>query len=137
MSHIRAKAVCLFHRHNHVLLAEGFDPTSNETFLTAIGGGIEFGEKSIDAAAREVLEELGEEVTALTLLGVLENIFTFDGKAGHEMVFVYEGQFSDTRVYQREVLQGVETSGHRYQARWYEVSAIDKAVYPRGVIDFL
>ena len=44
---------------------------------------------------REVMEEIGKKVKNLVYLGTLENIFTFDREPGHEIVQVYEGEFTD------------------------------------------
>ncbi|GAB2588304.1 hypothetical protein GCM10026986_14470 [Nitrincola alkalisediminis] len=68
------------------MLAESFDPAKNERYLSPVGGGIDFGEKSRDAAIREVKEELGEEVDQLKLLGVIENLFMFNGQEGHSIL---------------------------------------------------
>ncbi|MEO7269310.1 MAG: NUDIX domain-containing protein [Knoellia sp.] len=57
-----------------------------------IGGGVEFGETSLEAVVREVREELGATLTDPSLLGVLENHFELDGEPGHEVVFVYSGR---------------------------------------------
>ncbi|EXJ09497.1 NUDIX domain protein [Nitrincola nitratireducens] len=122
------------------MLAESFDPAKNERYLSPIGGGIDFGEKSRDAAIREVKEELGEEVDQLKLLGVIENLFMFNGQEGHEIVFIYEARFKDSDIYQKHVLPGIETSGHRFEARWYDLKHIksrETPVYPQGIIEML
>lgn len=122
------------------MLAEGFDPAKNEKYLSPVGGGIDVGEKSRDAAIREVKEELGEEVDQLKLLGVIENIFMFNGQEGHEIVFIYEAKFKDSDIYQKHVLPGIETSGHRFEARWYDLKHIksrETPVYPQGIIEML
>jgi len=87
--HIKIKALCLFRHQDKVLLSYGYDPAKDETYLRPIGGGIEFGEMSTHAIAREVLEEIQQQICKPQLLGVLENLFTFDGQQGHEIVFVY------------------------------------------------
>ncbi len=56
-----------------------------------VGGGVEFGETSLEAVVREVREELGATLIDPALLGVLENHFELDGEPGHEVVFVYSG----------------------------------------------
>jgi 8-oxo-dGTP pyrophosphatase MutT (NUDIX family) len=140
MKNIRAKSVCVFRKDGKVLLAESFDPAKNEKYLSPVGGGIDFGERSADAAIREVQEELGAEASKLKLLGVIENLFNFNNQEGHDIVFVYEAEFKDHSIYQKNVLQGIETNGHTFEARWYDLSIIKNSatsVYPKGIIEML
>ncbi len=57
-----------------------------------IGGSVEPGETHRQAVVREVREELDATIRDLTYLDVVENIFTVDNHAGHEIVFVYTGR---------------------------------------------
>lgn len=57
-----------------------------------VGGSLEPGETHREAVVREVHEELGAAIRDLRYLDVVENIFTVDGRAGHEVVFVYTGR---------------------------------------------
>jgi ADP-ribose pyrophosphatase YjhB (NUDIX family) len=68
------------------------DPSDDTTFFRPLGGGISFGEGAADAARREIREEVGREIRDVRLLGVLENVFTYDGKDGHEIAFVLEAE---------------------------------------------
>ncbi|ASA57448.1 NUDIX hydrolase [Vibrio gazogenes] len=140
MRHIRAKAVCLFRHQRRILLAEGYDPVKDETYVIPVGGGIEFGEKSTDAARRETFEEIGAEIDNLRLLGISENIFTSSSAAGHEIVFVYEAEFKDSSFYQREQIPGIETNGARFIVRWFDEDDIlngSLPFYPDGIINIL
>src|SRR4051812_39751407 len=96
---IRPLSLCVFRRDSMILVSKGYDPKKSETYYRPIGGGIEFGELAENACRREVLEELGTEIENVRKLGVLENIFTFNGKPGHEIVYLYEADFSDARFY--------------------------------------
>lgn len=105
-----------------------------------IGGGIDFGEKSADAAIREVREELGAEIVRLILMGVLENLFYYNAQAGHEIVFVYEAEFVDHGLYQRPELTVTESDGQILKARWFDSTHIQRhevRVYPNGMKDLL
>ena len=140
MSNIRAKAVCLFRRDNKVLLSEGVNPEKREDFLIPVGGGVEFGEHSQDAAIRETLEEIGAVAINLRLLGISENIFSFDGKPGHEIVFVYEGDLEDQSLYDMEEIQGIEDNGWKFMCRWVDIKWLREGhvpFYPDGIIDML
>ena len=98
MKNIRAKSVCVFRHQHKVLLTECFDPAKNQNYLMPIGGGVDFGEKSSDAAISEVREEINAEICQLRLLGVIENLFAFNAQAGHEIV-LFTKQNSKTRPY--------------------------------------
>lgn len=140
MRNIRAKSVCIFRNQDKVLLAEGFDPAKNETYLSPVGGGIDFGEKSADAAIREVKEELNTEAHELKLLGVVENLFIFNDKEGHEIVFIYEAKFKNESFYQETMISGVESNGYTFEARWYDLNSISSSgipVYPNGIVNLL
>ena len=58
-------------------------------------GSVEFGETGRQPVIPEVREELGVEVFDLRHLSVSANLFTFDGRQGHEIVFGYDAQFAD------------------------------------------
>lgn len=140
MQNIRAKSVCVFRHQNNILLSEGYDPVKDEHYLIPIGGGIEFGEISEYAAQREVKEEIGAEAHSFQLLGVLENLFTFDGKAGHEIVFVYEARFSNESLYHETKFQGVESNGAKFNVQWFSQELINSGelkIYPTGIVGLL
>ena len=130
MTHIKAKALCIFRHQDQVLLSYGYDPSKDETYLRPIGGSIEFGETSAQAIEREVLEEINQQITKPKLLVVLENLFTFDGQQGHEIVFVYDAEFIDSVLYTEIEIHGCETSGLSYIAQWLSREQIELNQYP-------
>src|SRR5690349_6932913 len=89
----RPIVICLFRNEGRILADKGVDSVKGQEFYRPLGGMIEFGEHSIDAINREIFEETKQEVRNLKYLGALENIFTYEGKAGHEIVIVYDGEF--------------------------------------------
>lgn len=140
MMHIPAKALCIFRYQEKVLLSHGHDPSNNENYLRPIGGTIEFGETSLEAVKREVLEEINQQIIHTKLLGVLENLFTFDGQAGHEIVFVYEAEFFDETLYSQVEIKGCETNGSTYIAEWVNTQLLASGqypVYPKGIAQWL
>lgn len=86
---IRVIAICVFRRADSILVSGAFDSVKNAMFYRPLGGGVLAGESSRDAVVREIKEEIGCEVVDLELLGVLENVFTLEGRPGHEIVFMY------------------------------------------------
>lgn len=138
--HIKTKALCLFRHQGKVLLSYGYDPAKDETYLRPIGGGIEFGETSTQAIAREVLEEIQQQIYKPKLLVVLENLFTFDGQQGHEIVFVYEAEFVAPAVYESIEISGCEMDGSTYIAQWLSREQIEQKkypIYPKGIEQWL
>ncbi|MDQ0726177.1 NUDIX domain-containing protein [Microbacterium sp. W4I20] len=89
MPSIRNIAVGLPIKEGHLLALEGFDPSRELAFLRAIGGGIEFGEPAEVALRREFMEELGVVLESASLLGIRENIFTYEGEPGHEIAHIF------------------------------------------------
>jgi 8-oxo-dGTP pyrophosphatase MutT (NUDIX family) len=137
---IRPIAICVFRHGKRILVGDAYDPTKQELFYRPVGGGIRFGECSQAALRREVREELGAEVENPQLLGVMENLFTFDGKQGHEVVFVYDAEFKDRSLYQLDGFEGRESNGQPFNAVWIDVDSIgpdSPPVYPDGLLELL
>jgi ADP-ribose pyrophosphatase YjhB (NUDIX family) len=82
----------------HHVVFRGHDPDGDRVFHRLIGGGVEVGERSEQAIVREVGEELHATLVESRLLGVVENIFTYDGEQGHEVVFVFAGVLAEGDV---------------------------------------
>ena len=101
---------------------------------------IEFGETSVQAIEREVLEEIQQQIAQPKLICVLENLFSFDGQQGHEIVFVYDAEFIDSALYKEAEIQGYETNGFTYIAQWLSREQIEfnqHPVYPKGIEPWL
>lgn len=139
MSRIRHVALCVFRHEGKILVMMGRDPLSREPFFRPLGGSVEFGEKAAEAARREIMEEVGEEITQPVLLGVLENVFDYGGRTLHEIVFVFEARFADPGVYHRERLEAVEADGTPLDVKWVSVDggAGEPPLYPTGLRDLL
>ena len=132
---IRAIAICIFRQGDRILVNQGYDRTQQVHFCRPLGGGIDFGEASEAAVVREIREELGVEMTAPKLLGVLESIYVYNGKPGHELVFVYDGQFVEQTLYDRAVLKAIE-GDHPFEARWRSLDEFrdgDPRLVPEGL----
>lgn len=124
-SYIRVIAICVFQRDTTILVFEAFDPRKGTPFYRPLGGGVDPGETSEAAVIREIREEIGQEITDLRLLGVLESIFTVGERAGHEIVFVYNGRFCDETVYAQPALTIHEDNGETLRAVWRDLASFD------------
>ena len=137
---IRTVALAVCQHRGRVLVERGYDRVRDEHFLRAIGGGVEFGERAVDALAREWREELGLELEAPALLGVIENVFTSNGRAGHEVVFVFSARLADASVYARDELVATEPDGTRHVAVWVPLDELRHGptpFKPAGLLDLL
>lgn len=138
---IRPLVICVFSHNGRILAVEGYDPVKHQIFYRPLGGGIEFGELSREALVREIREELDTAVTNLRYLATLENIFTFNGRPGHEIIQVYDGQFEDKTLYRRPVLKGREDNGQPFTAFWKSLSDFEgknaPPLYPDGLLEML
>lgn len=115
---VRAIAICLIHRANEIFVAKGFDNVKESHFYRPLGGKIEFGEYGYRTVAREFQEEIGAELTGIRYLFTLENLFSFEGKRGHEIVRVYEGSFADASLYERVQVEGKDDGDVIFTALW-------------------
>jgi ADP-ribose pyrophosphatase YjhB (NUDIX family) len=113
------------------LLVSGHDEP--DPFHRPLGGHVELGEYALDTVHRELLEEIGQALEKVRLLGVLENIFPWYRAIQHEIVFLYEAAFSDPAAYDIEE-QGIrdETAG-RTRVIWRAAAAVSPPLYPAGV----
>ncbi len=118
---IRVLALGLIRDCDRIFISEGYDPIKEQTFYRAMGGGVDFGETSLAALKREFEEEIQAELTNIRYLGCLENIFTFNGQPGHEIIQLYECDFVDPNFYQLEKL--VFAEGERQKtALWVDIN---------------
>ncbi|HLG10323.1 MAG TPA: NUDIX hydrolase, partial [Dehalococcoidia bacterium] len=84
-------------------------------------------------------EELGAEIEDVKLLGVTENIFTFLGAEGHELVWIFEARLTNRTLYEQEVVI-CDEGGAAFEAHWVSLSlfeAGDAPLYPDGLLEML
>jgi len=139
---IRPLAICIFRDGDRILVGEGYDPVKRETFYRPLGGGIEFGEHAEETIRRELREEIGAEAVSLQYLFTLENIFTFNGETGHEIVMVFDGRLVDEALYAQEIIEGQEFDGFRQaplKAVWMRIEEFGPKLplYPDGLLEHL
>ena len=137
---VRAIAVLVVLHQGSIFVFEGRDLVKGETFYRPLGGTIEFGEHSSQTVVRELREEIQAEITALRFLGTCENVFTHNGQPGHEIVLVYQGEFTDASFYATPVRMGREDNGEAFRALWMRLadfSARKFPLYPDGLFELL
>ncbi|MGD0708994.1 MAG: NUDIX hydrolase [Anaerolineaceae bacterium] len=137
---IRPLAIGIFSHTSRILLHEGYDRIKQQTFYRPLGGGIEFGETGAEALAREMHEEIGQAIRDIRYLGTLENIFTFEGEPGHEIVLVYDAAFVDSAIYQKTKIDGIEGEDIPFVAVWKALEDFSNSrgpLYPDGLYNLL
>ncbi len=133
---IRPLALAVFRSGSRILVEDKWDRP--EPFYRPPGGGVEFGERGIEAVRREMREEFDAEITEVRPLGTLESIFDYRGRLGHEIVLAFETRFADEDYYAAERIIGTEGSGSRIEAIWIDVSEpLDRPLYPNGLLELL
>jgi len=134
---IRPIVLGILIRNNKLLVSEGVDNVKNNHFYRCLGGGIEFTETSQEALKREFMEEIGININVQDCLGFYENIFTYNGKQGHELVFFYKIDISDND-YQEEYEMTEE--GKKDIAKWIDISEFkngNKILYPEAMFKYI
>ncbi len=106
-------------------------------FHRPLGGHVEFGEYAIDTIHREFGEEIGQRLTGVRLLGVLENIFQWQGATQHEVVFVFHAAFADPAAYEIEEQPIRDEPGGGDRVMWRPAGAGDPPLYPNGVAELI
>ena len=122
---------------NKLLVSEGFDKIKKQTFYRCLGGGIEFLEKSSDALKREFKEEIGADITIKDFLGISENIFTYQGKKAHELIFFYSIELSNNDYKEEYYIIEEDDCGI---AKWINIDEFKnktKILYPNEIFKYL
>jgi 8-oxo-dGTP pyrophosphatase MutT (NUDIX family) len=131
---IKAMAVIRRSRDGALLVSEpvsGPDPL----FQRPLGGHVEFGEYALDTVRREFREELGQELTDVRRLGVLENIFGWRGGTEHEVVFIFAAAFVSAAAYEIEEQRILDNPDRR--VLWRPADAVRPPLYPAGLPELI
>ena len=136
---IRVLALGLIRDGDRIFISEGYDPVKEQTFYRVLGGGVDFGETSDEALKREFQEEIQAELTNIKYLGCLENLFTFNGNPGHELLQLYQCDFVDPKFYQLEELVFAE-GDRKKKALWLDINRFTSGelrIVPERVLEYL
>jgi 8-oxo-dGTP pyrophosphatase MutT (NUDIX family) len=134
---IRPIAICVCFHEQRILVAEYHE--NGQPFYRPLGGTIEFGERGEETVRREFQEEIAVGLADVRFLGTLENIFSYRGQPGHEIVLVYDGRLTDEALYGREIILGDEL-GEPLRVVWKhldEFAPDNPPVYPEGLLDLI
>lgn len=101
-------------------------------FVVLPGGRVEMGESSVNALKREIVEELGSEISEPILKAVVENFFEFNGVKCHELQFVYISNILNKKIKtNKENFFGVE---NKDIFKWYSFDSLDAINYKPAVL---
>jgi len=106
-------------------------------FQRPLGGHVEFGEYAVDTIHREFLEEIGQELTDVRLLGVLENIFPWRDGTEHEVVFIFAAAFADETAYEIEEQLIRDDTEPKDRVIWRPADAVSPPLYPAGLTELI
>jgi len=136
---IRLLALAIVKQGDRLFISQGFDPIKQQTFYRVMGGGVDFGETSLEALKREFMEEIQAEITNIKYIACLENIFEFNGNPGHEIIQLYECDFVDPTFYEREEI--IFNEGERQKkALWVDLEKFRSGefkIVPENFLDYL
>lgn len=138
---IRPIAICLFYHNKKILVFKGYDKGKDQTFYRPLGGAIEFGEYGEQALKREIREEIQAEIKDIKFLTMFENIFTYEGEMGHEIVLVFDATLIDSSLYGKTlIVQEDDENQTEFNAYWKSLEEIkreNRPLYPDGLYSFI
>ena len=136
---IRPIAISIIRNDNSILAYERQDDVTKEKFYRLVGGCIEFGETSKIALKREFQEELSLNLSNIKLITSFESIFQFNNTKMHEIVYLFDSEFPNKDIYNKNIIKGIE--GERsFDALWIPISDFrskKKMIYPEKILDYI
>jgi ADP-ribose pyrophosphatase YjhB (NUDIX family) len=133
---VKAMAVIRRPRDGALLVSEYNGPGS-APFQRPLGGHVEFGEYAADTIRREFPEEIGQEVTDVRRLGVVENLFRWQGQEQHEVVFVFSARFADAAAYEIAEQRILDDAEGYTQVIWRQPGTASPPLYPDGISEMI
>lgn len=148
MSHSRTKprirviALALIRDGDRLFLSQGWDPAAKRRFWRPLGGGVEFGERSAEALEREFREEIDQSIEILSPPVLFENVFTFNGSPGHEIILMHEARFADDAMLSVEPFSFAEAGpeGSKHVVQWVSLGELRHGpapLFPEGLLDYI
>lgn len=138
MNKIRPNALVIIKKDGKVLAIKAKDDVVGDTFYRLIGGGVEFGELSLEALRREIKEELDCTIINEKLLSTVENIFEYNGEKYHEITFLYDGDLLESDIYDQSIVKILDTDNSF--AEWVDIQKVknkEVILYPKETVNYL
>ena len=136
---IRALVLGLIRSGDRILVAEGYDSVKQSFFYRCLGGGVDFGETSLEALKREFQEEIQAELCNIHYLGFSENLFIYEGEPGHEWIQFYQADLVDSKLYQLDEFIGNEAETE-FVVRWMDCDRFQSKelhLFPEECLSYL
>ncbi|MFC6356577.1 NUDIX hydrolase [Luethyella okanaganae] len=130
-----ALALIVHPKRGDLFVSDLYDRIKCERFHRPPGGGVEFGETAAEALEREFLEEFGACVTVCERIHVVENLFEYDGRAGHEIMLVHRAHFDDPGVYALDLVPDIERGRGHGVWRPRSLTATECPLFPEVLLD--
>lgn len=106
---IRPMVLTIVQRNNEILVSKGQHLINGQPHYRPLGGGIDFGERSHETVAREMIEEINVPLKNIEFLEVIESLFhSQDGTPRHHIIFLYRAEFADESNYEIETFEIIE-----------------------------
>lgn len=134
---IRPVVLGIARNNNKILVSQGYDKITGQTFYRCLGGGIEFLETSEEALKREYKEELGIDIDVQEFCGIAENIFVFEGKGAHELILFYNIKIKDNDFKEEYCVLEEETQTEAFWIDIEEFKNNNKILYPKQIFKYL
>ena len=134
---IRPVVLGISKKNNKILVSQGYDKKTGQTFYRCLGGGIEFLETSQEALKREYKEELNIDIEVGEFCGIAENIFEFEGNKAHELILFYYIKIKESDF--KEEYHMLEDGGEN-DAFWIDIEDFksnNKILYPQQIFKYL
>ncbi len=135
---IRFRAAALFMYQGKILVHGEENRTSGEIWYVPPGGGVQYGESSLEALKREIKEELGWSIQNEKLIGAFESFHVINEIEEHEISFVYFAIPKDASVLQTNQFNISEDNGTEKVFTWENITDLAKPgslLYPRGLLE--
>ncbi|MDE1992042.1 MAG: NUDIX hydrolase [Rhizobiaceae bacterium] len=114
-SRFQVRVAGLGFRQGHVLVHRA----THEPFWTFPGGRAEIGETSAETLEREMMEELGVEITVRRLLWTVENFFHYEARDWHEFGLYYLMEIPESFPFlPDEIVHRIDDGDNTLEFKW-------------------
>lgn len=132
------KAMVLIQRpRDNALLVSEETNLSGALFHRPLGGHVEFGDTRWTPCTANSRRRSGSHSRTCRWVGVLENIFQWNGATQHEIVFIFTAAFADQAAYEipeQTIMDAHGTTGST-RVIWRRPGAASPPLYPSRVAD--